>query len=327
MTNTPVAPEVKTENPGVESVFWSRVTSGEAVSASGLRPEDRPAGDSGAASASGLRPAKLPAARSSNWQPSVTGGRAKLNPRPGSVAAKAQAKRAPISRPSPQPPSVPPPPVPGATRSGSSPASSKPSQAPSKPRSRNSRSWPRDPASAVMPPPARRSPKIHEGPGRRGWGVVPTGDHPEWLLRTPFQRVTTVQSLHNGGESMRTPLVCEELPEVTPGHHGPGQHTASPRQMAGQYYRRLTAGLVLSATKVSHEDSIRDNSLQVLKTARCPNAGTTSWASHPMRVLRASRACQRKVVRWTWVEACSRCWGRAALFSFRSGVRQCGGPD
>ena len=34
--------------------------------------------------------------------------------------------------------------------------------------------------------------------------------------------------------------------------------------MAGQYYRRLTAGLVLSATKVSHEDSIRDNSLQVL---------------------------------------------------------------
>ena len=260
----PVAPEVKTENPGVESVFWSRVTSGEAVSASGLRPEDRPAGDSEAASASGLRPAKLPAARSSNWQPSVTGGRAKLNPRPGSAAAKAQAKRAPISRPSPQPPSVPPPPVPGATRAGSSPASSKPSQAPSKPRNRNSRSWPRDPASAAMPPPARRSPKIHEGPGRRGWGVVPTGDYPEWVLKTPYQRVTTVQSLHHGTESLRTPLVCEELPKVTPGHHGTGLHTASPRQMAGQYYRRLTAGLVLSATKVSHEDSIRDNSLQVL---------------------------------------------------------------
>ena len=87
--------------------------------------------------------------------------------------------------------------------------------------------------------------------------MVPTGDYPEWVLKTPYQRVTTVQSLHHGSESLRTPLVCEELPRVTPGHHGTGLHTASPRQMAGQYYRRLTAGLVLSATKVSHEDSIR----------------------------------------------------------------------
>ena len=148
-----------------------------------------------AASASGLRPEERPAERSANWQPSVTGGRAKLNPRPGSAAAKAQAKRAPISRPSRQPPSVPPPPVPGSTRAGSSPASSKPSSSQPKPRSRNARSWPRDPASAAMPPPARRSPKVHEGPGRRGWGVVPTGDYPEWMLKTPYQRVTTVQSL------------------------------------------------------------------------------------------------------------------------------------
>jgi len=116
-----------------------------AASVSGLWPEERRADHREAASASGLRPEERPAERSANWQPSVSGGRAKLNPRPGSAAAKAQAKRAPISRPSPQPPSVPPLPVPGATRAGSSPASSKPAQAPAKPRSRNSRSWPRDP--------------------------------------------------------------------------------------------------------------------------------------------------------------------------------------
>ena len=165
----PVAPEVKAERPGIEQEFWSRVSAGES-STSGLRPDERPSASHEAASGSGLRPEQQPAERSANWQPSVTGGRvpAKLNPRPGSAAAKAQARRAPISRPSAQPPSVPPPPVPGATRAGSSPAPSEPAQAPSKPRSRNSRSWLRDPASAAMPPPARRSPKIHEGPGRRG---------------------------------------------------------------------------------------------------------------------------------------------------------------